>query len=111
VVASTVAVFATGVWLLIVGPDHRDPALLHKVTFFVWLAATGLHVLGHLLEMPGALRATSLDGTGPGGHQAGAAGRILALAGAVVAGVVLAIALIPDFSMWTAHVSTLHHHG
>jgi hypothetical protein len=112
VILSTVAVFGTGVWLLIVGPDHRDPALLlHKVTFFVWLAATGLHVLGHLLQMPGALRATSLDGTGTGGHQAGATGRMLALAGAVVAGVVLAIALIPDFSIWTAHLSALHHHG
>ncbi|HEY2007268.1 MAG TPA: hypothetical protein VGG87_12495 [Solirubrobacteraceae bacterium] len=111
VVLSTVAVFATGVWLLIVGPEHRDPALLlHKVTFFVWLAATGLHVLGHLLQMPAALRATSLDGTGPGGHQAGAAGRILALTGAVVGGAVLAIALIPDFSIWTAHLSLLHHH-
>jgi hypothetical protein len=36
---------------------------------------------------------------------------MLALAGAVVAGVVLAIALIPDFSIWTAHLSALHHHG
>jgi hypothetical protein len=112
VVLSTVAVFATGVWLLIVGPEHRDPALLlHKLTFFVWLAATALHVLGHLTEMPRALRAQGLDGTALGGRQAGGAGRVLAIVGAIVAGLVLAIALIPDFSTWTAHISLLHHHG
>ena len=26
--------------------------MLHKLTFFVWLAAVGLHVLGHLVELP-----------------------------------------------------------
>lgn len=105
VVATTVAVFASGAWLLIVGPRDRNPALLvHKVTFFAWLAATGLHVLGHLVELPRALRLS--------GHTApqGDAGRILALAGALVAGTVLAIALIPDFASWTAHLGLLHHH-
>ncbi len=110
VVLSTLAVFATGVVLMFVGPAHRDPwLLLHKVTFFVWLGATGLHVLGHLAEMPRALRAEALDGT-LGERQAGRAGRLLALSGAVVAGVVLAIALIPDFSSWTTGIAFLHHH-
>ncbi len=111
VVLSTLAVFATGVVLLFVGPDHRDPwLLLHKVTFFVWGAATGLHVLGHLAEMPSAVRARGLDDTALGGRQAGGAGRALAVAGAIVAGVVLAIALIPDFSSWTSGVALPHHH-
>ena len=111
VVASTLAVFGTGVWLLIVGPQHRDPALLlHKVTFFAWLAVTGLHVLGHLAQMPTALRAESLDGTALGGRQAGDAGRILAVVGAIVAGAVLAIALIPDFSTWTSYATVFHGH-
>lgn len=109
VVLSTIAVFATGVALLFVGPAQRDPwLLLHKVTFFAWLGATGLHVLGHLTEMPGALRADVLDGSAPGG-QAGREGRLLALAGAVLAGLVLAVALIPDFSSWTSGISALHH--
>lgn len=112
VVLTTVGVFATGVWLMIIGPDHRDPALLlHKATFVLWLGATGLHVLGHIVQMPGALRARRLDGTGLGTHQAGAAGRTLVVAGAIVGGLVLAIALIPDFSTWTAHMPVGHEGG
>ncbi|HEX8976775.1 MAG TPA: hypothetical protein VF781_09700 [Solirubrobacteraceae bacterium] len=112
VILTTVGVFATGVWLMIVGPDHRDPALLlHKATFILWLGAMGLHVLGHIVQMPGALRARSLDGTGLGTHQAGAAGRTLVVVGAIVAGVVLAIALIPEFSTWTAHMPVGHEGG
>lgn len=106
VVLSTVIVFATGVILMIVGPAHRDPwMLLHKVSFFLWLAATGLHVLGHLLGLPAALRARALDGTTRNGGQAGAAGRVIALAGAIVGGLVLAIVLIPDFASWTTHLA------
>lgn len=109
VVLTTLGVFATGVWLLIVGPAQRDPGLLlHKITFFVWLAATGLHVLGHLAQLPRAMRAQSLDETGLGGRQAGQAGRVLALTGAIVAGLVLAIALIPDFASWTSGMSGVH---
>jgi hypothetical protein len=111
VVVTTLAVFATGVVLLFVGPNHRDPwLLLHKATFFLWGAATGLHVLGHLSEMPSALRARGLDETALGGRQTGGAGRALAVVGSIVAGVVLAIALIPDFSSWTSGIAFLHHH-
>ncbi len=113
VVLSTVVVFASGVVLLFLGPAHRDPWFsIHKVSFFVWLGATSLHVLGHLPGMPAGPRATSLHGTSPRGRQAGGAGRMLAVAGAVVGGLVLAVALIPDFATWTAHpVLWQHHHG
>jgi hypothetical protein len=111
VVLSTFVVFATGVVLLFLGPVHRDPwFLIHKASFFVWLGATGLHVLGHLPGMPAALRATSLNGTSPGGGQAGGAGRAIAVAGAIVGGLVLAIVLIPDFATWTAHLALWQHH-
>lgn len=111
VVVSTVAVFASGIWLMIVGPANRDPALLvHKVTFFLWLGATGLHVLGHLVELPGALRGDHMEGLRFGQSRNGGAGRTLALAGAIVGGLVLAIALIPEFSTWTSHLGLLHHH-
>jgi hypothetical protein len=111
VVLSTVAVFATGVALLIAGPHHRDPWLmLHKVTFIVWVVFMGLHVLGHLAEVGRAL------GIGVRGQQQGAnatpgaSGRWIALAGALVGGLVLAVVLIPEFSAWTAHGVFLHHH-
>lgn len=111
VVSMTVLVFATGIWLLIVGPAQRStPLLLHKVTFILWLGATALHILGHLPEMPRQLRAESLDGTSLGRRQPGGSARALALAGALVAGLVLAIVLIPDFSSWTSNAAAFHHH-
>jgi len=44
------------------------------------------------------------------GSSPGTAGRWLALAGALVGGLVLAIALIPQFAPWTANAEFLHHH-
>lgn len=111
VVLTTVAVFATGVVLLFVGPQHRDPWLmLHKVSFIVWVVFMSVHVLGHL---PAVARAIGIGRRGRkqrAGAGAGAAGRWIALSGALVAGVVLAIVLIPDFSAWTAQGVFVHHH-
>ena len=59
VVLSTVVVFASGVALLLAGPSSRGTLLpIHKISFFVWLAATAIHVLGHLQELAPALRAS-----------------------------------------------------
>ncbi len=111
VVLSTVAVFATGVVLLILGPSHRNPWVeLHKVTFIVWVVFMSLHVLLHL---PAVARAFGMGREGReqlAGAAPGAAGRWIAIAGALVAGLVLAIVLIPDFSAWTAHGVFVHHH-
>ncbi|MGO9489264.1 MAG: hypothetical protein ACLQBB_09600 [Solirubrobacteraceae bacterium] len=52
VVLSTLVVFGSGVALLALGPSSRGTLLLvHKVSFFVWLAAIALHVIGHLPEI------------------------------------------------------------
>ena len=111
VVLSTVAVFATGVVLLILGPSYRNPWVeLHKLTFIVWVVFMGLHVLLHL---PAVARAVGIGRKGEE-HLAraapGTAGRWIAIAGALVAGLILAIVLIPDFSAWTAHGAFVHHH-
>jgi hypothetical protein len=110
-VLSTVAVFGTGIALLIVGPNRRNPwLLLHKVTFIVWLVFMGLHVLGHL---PAVARALGIGREGDeqlAGAGQGALGRWIAIVGAVVAGAILALVLIPDFSAWTAHGVFVHHH-
>jgi hypothetical protein len=111
VVLSTVGVFVTGIGLLIVGPTDRNPMLLlHKVTFIVWVVFISLHILGHLPALASAL---GVGGRGEGRHVAatpGTAGRWIALTGALVGGLVLAVALIPDFAAWTGHGALLHHH-
>ncbi len=112
VVISTVVVFATGVVLLFEGPSNRGFWLsLHKVSFFAWLAFTAVHVLGHLPGVGSLLRVPRSDyaeHSVAGGD--GAAGRWIALVGAVVAGVVLAVVLIPHFGVWTAPGALHHHH-
>jgi len=51
VILSTVAMLVFGVVTLAVGPNHREPWLtLHQGSFAVWLFATTVHVLGHLVE-------------------------------------------------------------
>jgi hypothetical protein len=97
VVATSVAVFASGVALLLAGPGSRHPlTLIHKASFIVWIAATALHVLGHGEQMLAWLGNPRRRVAGGGG-----AGRGIALAGAVVGGVVLAIVLLPQFGAWT----------
>ena len=111
VVASTLVVFATGLLLLIVGPNGRGQyLLLHKASFVIWLGATAVHVLGHLVDLRRSLLPTH-EPSGLSGSSPGAAGRWIALAGALVGGVVLAIALIPQFAPWTAHAAFFNPHG
>jgi hypothetical protein len=110
VVVSSVAVLATGVALLFVGPDSAGILRgLHKASFIVWVAFMALHVLGHLpdiqktflTEHGGRLEYNSL--------AAGRTGRIISMAGALVAGLVVAILLIPHFGAWS-HFEAFHHH-
>jgi hypothetical protein len=108
VVLSTVAVFISGIVLLFVGPAHRGSLLLiHKVSFIVWVAFVAVHILGHLRDYGTALRAAPRI---PAGGSAGGAGRVISIVGAIVAGLVLAIVLIPEFGVWTAHFPPHHHH-
>jgi hypothetical protein len=118
VILSTLVVLVTGVALLVIGPSSRDALLpIHKVSFIVWAAFSGVHVLGHLVEMPGLLRGDYRRASAPSGGDAawsgdvtGRSGRVLALAGALVAGVVLAVVFLPDFGAWL-HSSGVLHHG
>jgi hypothetical protein len=71
VVISTLAVFGTGIALMLSGPSSKDALLpFHKASFIVWIAFTGVHVLGHLLELPRPVRADL-------GRDAGLPGRSL----------------------------------
>jgi hypothetical protein len=111
IVLSTMIVFVTGVILLFVGPaDRGQLVLIHKVSFIVWGVFTALHVLGHLPHLPGSVRAVRRARPDLPGMQTGAGGRWISIAGALIGGLVLAVVLIPDFSIWTAHTALLHHH-
>ena len=55
-VASTVALFATGVALLVLGQTHGTLVGLHKASFVVWFGATTVHVLARLWRLPAVLR-------------------------------------------------------
>jgi hypothetical protein len=102
---------ATGVALLFSSPTSSGTLrTLHKASFIVWAAFIAIHVLGHLPDLQ------KIFLTGRGGRveynslAAGATGRIISLAGALVAGVVLAIVLIPHFGAWSSFEAFHHHH-
>ncbi len=113
VVLSTLVVFASGVALLFIGPSSRGTLLpIHKVSFFVWVAFTAVHVLAHLPTVLSSLRADYMPPTRPstlgGGDRDGngRAGRVISLASALTLGLVLALLAIPQFGPWLA----AHHH-
>jgi hypothetical protein len=112
VVVSTLVVFASGVALLFAGRSSRDTLLpIHKLSFFVWLAFMGLHVLIHLPSIVPALRSDYGRRPELGAHVAGRSGRSIALAGALVAGLVLAVLVIPEFAPWVHGSAIFDHHG
>jgi hypothetical protein len=115
VVVSTLVVFGTGVALLLLGPSSRQPlVLLHKVSFFAWIAVTALHVLGHLPEIGRYLRTARASrrevfavSAPPGGgapvtrtEAAGAGGRAAAMGVALLLGLALALSLLTHFGAW-----------
>lgn len=111
VVLCTLVVIGSGVALLFAGPSSRGTLYpIHKDSFFVWGAFMALHVLGHLPGMPAVLRADYGRAAGLSSDVTGRTGRMLALGGALVAGVVLAILVIPDFGPWLHGSGIFHHH-
>jgi hypothetical protein len=114
VVLATLALFGTGVALLFTGRHTGLPlGGLHKASFILWIVLVGLHVLGHLPELVRALPraghsrravvplSAAADPLEPAGTPAGRGGRMLALGVSLTAGLVLAVVLIGQFSIWT----------
>jgi hypothetical protein len=102
---------------------------LHKASFVIWIIAIGLHVLGHIAEVPGAIsrryqgaltsrlaeateqlpgmRRGSATGALPTENVAawdaygtGSLGRMLSLTAAIVLGVIVAVVSVAWFGPW-----------
>ncbi len=90
VILSTAALFASGVSLVVVGPQGGAVLGLHKASFVVWVAAMSAHVLAHALRVPRLAAADwSNDEPLPGSSL-----RRWLLAGSLVAGLILAVATV-----------------
>ncbi|MGZ4384961.1 MAG: hypothetical protein ACXVY3_10210 [Gaiellaceae bacterium] len=106
-VVATVALLATGVGLIVIGPGRGLMLNLHKASFLLWLWLTGAHVLLHLR---GALSATGRE-LRRGAHRvAGGPLRRYALLAALVAGLVVGLATIPAQTPWLNWVRTHQSH-
>jgi hypothetical protein len=90
VVVSTTALFASGVALIVLGPEHGRVLGLHKASFVVWFGAMGAHVLGHALRVP---RLVTADWKRTE-RLPGASLRAWLIVAALVAGVILAVATV-----------------
>jgi len=84
-VVTTVLVFGSGVWQMVLG--HRSDTVLelHKVSFIVWGVIFGVHFLAHLPAMLHALRPSGVPG---------ASVRALLVAASLGAGVALALSVL-----------------
>jgi len=102
VMISTFAVLGTGIGLIFTGPDRREPLLtLHQASFIVWIGATGIHVLGHILHASTTTWRELRDPRAtPATRQR--RWRTVAIAAALIVGVGLATALTPAAHAWTS---------
>jgi hypothetical protein len=83
--ASTIVLFGSGVALLVRNQTSGTLLTLHQASFIVWVAATSLHVLGHLLELPRVLRR----------RAPGLAARVAVIGSALALGLAVATLTLP----------------
>jgi hypothetical protein len=101
-VASTLALFGTGVAMIVVGHRGGELRTLHTFSFVAWGVLIGVHVLAYLARV-------WRDGVADWRRNAvdvveGVGSRRALLAGTVIAGVVLALATLSE-------QRTVEHHG
>ena len=107
-VASTLALFGTGVAMIVVGHRGGELRTLHTFSFVAWGVLTGIHVLAYLArvlhEGTADWRRHAADVVG------GVLGRRALLVGSVLAGVVLAWTTLPAQRTVERHGGHRHHH-
>lgn len=94
-VATTVMVFATGVWLLLLGHRSDQVLMLHKVSFIVWGGLFGVHFLAYAPRVARSLA----DRAGARSHD-GRRHRGALIASAIVAGLALGLSLLSPIGAW-----------
>jgi hypothetical protein len=100
-VATTVIIFATGVWLMLLGHRSDQILLLHKVSFIIWGAVFAIHFLAYLPRMARSLRAdwtTSRKQEVPATHL-----RTMLLAASLGTGLALALSVLSLINGWHSH--------
>jgi hypothetical protein len=107
-VASTLTLFGSGVALIIVGHGGGPLLQLHVVSFAVWGVLITIHILAYLTRVLRVGPADWRRNATP--TVAGSRSRRAALVGALLAGVVLALATYSAQQAWLNHGHE-HQHG
>jgi hypothetical protein len=95
-VVTTIGVFVTGVWLMLVGHKSDQLLLLHKVFFIVWGVVFAIHFLAYV---PRVLRSLRTDWIASRRHAVPGTGwRGMLVAASLGGGVALALALLGTVS-------------
>jgi hypothetical protein len=97
IIASTTAVFGTGIALAVTGPAGRQPWLfLHKASFVIWFCAMTIHVLAYLPRLPRLLASEARGPAALGGRGL----RLALLAASLIAGLVIAVLTVHLAAPW-----------
>jgi hypothetical protein len=96
IVVSSVAVLASGVALLAMGPGDGPVRGIHKLSFIVLFAAMGIHVLAHARKLPALLAGDWRRRT----RLAGATGRRVLLLATLAVGLAFAGVAIAYDGAW-----------
>jgi hypothetical protein len=98
-VVTTVMIFVTGVWLLLLGHRSDQALMLHKVAFIVWCGVFAVHFLAYL---PRAARSLGAAWGSSERRQplAGSGLRAMLLVASLGGGIALALALLSHITAW-----------
>jgi hypothetical protein len=100
-VASTIAVLASGVLLLAAGHKSDAALTVHKLSFIVFGVVLAVHFLAYV---PRVARSVRADWGAARRHAvAGAGARAMLVAAALGGGVALALALLPTIHAYSSH--------
>jgi hypothetical protein len=108
-VASTVSLFGSGVALIISGHGGGLLLTVHRLSFIAWGALMVIHVLAYFTRV---LRVGSADWRRNAEQVvAGARSRRAVLSGALLAGIIVALATYPAQQAWLSHRHDQRHNS